>query len=525
MFISTAQHYVNSKPNHVIFNPIKVKTFDQFCDIICDSSIKAYSMGTFKNNYRNKNNFQSMKCIGLDIDNDKKDKKELRLDDAKAIFKDYKHIIATTRSHQKEKNGKITDRFRVILFLEKEITDNKIFEFTWNTLQNKFPFIDEQCKDSARYWFPSKEIVQVQKTGSYVSVPDFVESLKPINNTHQPEKLIDEESGEYGKLAYKTMKFFCQGADAGSRNGALFQAAIDCREQGYPIEYVMKMTENMIKSTGNWGTDYLNEKDKEAINNAYTRDVKYDKREDEKVATFNFRHIKETINDNSIKTDWLVEGLLTSGGFSIFAGQPKSGKSTLTRQLAIAVARGTPFLGRKVNKGKVFYLALEEQLSIVKEQLMAQRASDEDSIYIHEGPCTNDMEVLKNLLITEEVSLLIIDTMALFLREENLNDYGVINNMLSRLRSVARDSGCHIMVIHHQNKSTEGGALSIMGSNAIHGAVDCAITLEVFNKWRFISSSQRGGTRFFDTKLAYNTVMQTYKLANKQKIEEEDDGF
>ena len=45
---------------------------------------------------------------------------------------------------------------------------------------------------------------------------------------------------------------------------------------------------------------------------------------------------------------------------SVFAAKPKVGKSTFARNLAMAVARGNPFLGRNTAKGPVVYLALEE---------------------------------------------------------------------------------------------------------------------------------------------------------------------
>src|SRR5574337_964518 len=63
---------------------------------------------------------------------------------------------------------------------------------------------------------------------------------------------------------------------------------------------------------------------------------------------------------------YCVDNMLPSSGLSILAGKPKAGKSTLARQLAVAVAQGQTFLGRKTSKGKVIYLALEEKPSEVK---------------------------------------------------------------------------------------------------------------------------------------------------------------
>src|ERR1700690_2738347 len=52
--------------------------------------------------------------------------------------------------------------------------------------------------------------------------------------------------------------------------------------------------------------------------------------------------------------DLIVEGL------SFLAGAPKLGKSWLALQLAIAVALGEEWLGKKCDRGEVLYLALED---------------------------------------------------------------------------------------------------------------------------------------------------------------------
>lgn len=514
MFISTAQNNVN-------FKPIKVKTFESLIKVICGDDIKAYSLSTYHDEYRNKKNFKSTRCIGLDIDNDKNGE-VLSLEQAKETFKEYKHIIATTRSHQIEKNGIVADRFRVILFFEQDIVDSKSFTLAWHSLKKLFPVIDPACKDESRYWFPSKEIIQFQKAGKFVDIPEEIDEIL----ADEPKEL-DIDLEHTGKLSYNTMKFLCQGADAGERNSKLFKVAIDCREQGYDIEYVKMMVERMIQITGNWGSEHLNAKDVEAIENAYKGDIKYDKREDDSDTTikYKFVHIKDTVADDSIKTEWLIDGFLSKGGLSLFAGQPKSGKSTITRQSAICVAQGKDFLNRKVTQGVVYYLAMEDQTSQVKDQFIAQKVNLNDSIYVHYGPVEPDFGALKNLLVTNGVTYLIIDTLALFLNPDDLNNYNNINTILKDLRQVARDTGCHITLIHHQNKSREGGTLSIMGSNAIHGAVDNAIVLETVGKHRYISSSQRGGVRFSDTKLSFNNDTQIYKVSKKQtdKYDDSDD--
>lgn len=67
---------------------------------------------------------------------------------------------------------------------------------------------------------------------------------------------------------------------------------------------------------------------------------------------------------------WLVDGLLPPG-LALLAGPPKMGKSTLAQDLALAIASGTPFLGRTVPvRGKVLYYDLESSKPLFKENIV-----------------------------------------------------------------------------------------------------------------------------------------------------------
>jgi hypothetical protein len=58
---------------------------------------------------------------------------------------------------------------------------------------------------------------------------------------------------------------------------------------------------------------------------------------------------------------------------SLLCGSPHPGKSTIARQLAIAVAHGQPFLGRETVQGKVLYWQSEETLEDAKEDFTRSR--------------------------------------------------------------------------------------------------------------------------------------------------------
>ena|SRR6187399_1912877 len=65
---------------------------------------------------------------------------------------------------------------------------------------------------------------------------------------------------------------------------------------------------------------------------------------------FNFTTLSKLLDEPPEETYFIWDFTLPSGGFSICSAKPKVGKSTLARNLAIAVATGTPFLGRATIK-------------------------------------------------------------------------------------------------------------------------------------------------------------------------------
>ena len=81
---------------------------------------------------------------------------------------------------------------------------------------------------------------------------------------------------------------------------------------------------------------------------------------------------------------------LPRGGFSICAAKPKVGKSTLARNLAVAVSQGREFFGRATTQGRVIYLCLEEKRAEVARHFRQMKASGQN-IIIHTGRTPDDM--------------------------------------------------------------------------------------------------------------------------------------
>src|SRR5438445_8748089 len=81
---------------------------------------------------------------------------------------------------------------------------------------------------------------------------------------------------------------------------------------------------------------------------------------------------------------WIVEKLLRTNRqrISLLCGSPHAGKSTIARQLAIAVAQGKPFLGRSTMQCKVAYWQSEETEEDTKQDFEKSGMQLTDSIVI-----------------------------------------------------------------------------------------------------------------------------------------------
>lgn len=491
------------------FKPVKINSLQ---DLVEKATAHNYSMGVFKDNYRNKKNFQEAHCIAIDVDNDGPND-NYTIDQAVEKFNQYKHIIMPSKSHRKEKNGKIADRFRVILFLESPITDQKDFTATWKTIYDSYPAADRACKDASRFYFPSPEPFSIKENGKLWPVCKYIEPVKKDiqNNIDDINKL--------GQLSRNTLNFFMTGAPAGMRNTTLFKAAKDMQEQGYTESNVIDRLQSMIDLGGDWSTDYVNEKDLECISNAFKEAPMYEPREGQVLnSIFNFQKLDEMIEEAG-EIKWLAEGLLTEGGFSLMVGPPKAGKSTLVRQLVKSVCQGDHFLGRDITQGGVLYLTFEEQPEVLKQQFTACGIKPGDPLTLHVGNVFAEQSIVFDHIqaAIEEFKpkLVVLDTLFDIVQLESINDYKEVKYALAKMRTIGRETGAHILGVHHTNKAGEGNN-SIMGSNAIHGALDTLIRFVQERERRYLFSNGKHGRHFLDQEIVFDYKTQTYTIGRKR---------
>lgn len=192
---------------------------------------------------------------------------------------------------------------------------------------------------------------------------------------------------------------------------------------------------------------------------------------------------------------WVVDGLFPEGGLVGVNGPPKGGKSTALRHGMLCVARGLPWLCRRTMKGACVYLALEEKLSEVRRHFKGLGATGDDDIYIYAATAPQDaLKKLRTVVDKIRPVLVVIDPLFRLVRVKDSSAYAEVTGALEPLLALGRETGACVAFVHHTRKNSRGnGAEAILGSTAIHGAVDCSLMIERTGTQRIIFSEQRYG--------------------------------
>ena len=181
----------------------------------------------------------------------------------------------------------------------------------------------------------------------------------------------------------------------------------------------------------------------------------------------------------------IVERTLTRGGLSVVYGDSGSGKTTMALDLAFRIPGGHPWLGRRVERGVVIYIAGEGAAS-VRRRLEAFRRHHNRvlgafgliSTSLNLMDPSVDVENLIQLIkeraeeIGGSVLLVIVDTLARAMGGANENASEDMARIVSAADRIREETGAHVMFVHHCGKDAARGA---RGHSSLRAAVDTEI--------------------------------------------------
>ena len=178
--------------------------------------------------------------------------------------------------------------------------------------------------------------------------------------------------------------------------------------------------------------------------------------------------------------EFVVDNMIAQGLY-ILAGAPKVGKSWLSLDICMSIAKGEKVLGQETSKGTVLYLCLEDSFERIQKRLyeLTDEPTDRLHFVIMSDSIGNGLEEQISDFKSNHTDLKIvfIDTLQK-IRESTENSYGSDYKELSVLKSLADKLGIAIVLVHHTRKCSDSDPFNmISGSTGLSGSVDGSMIL------------------------------------------------
>lgn len=208
-------------------------------DFLIDIQKYAWSPFVFKHNYRNSDNWLSCDFLAADYDLGTPN-----LVDTIKKLTPFRHLIGTTKSHQKAKEGKpAVDRFRAILPLEDSITTREEYKRLWERYSLFLPGLDTKCKDLARFYWPIAQTASVDEFAPAIQISNlpllprkFISVSKIFFKERKKQSvgsLFPAPQLSKGRISNRTSTFLSEGAPKHQWHDEFRFAAKDLKAQNY----------------------------------------------------------------------------------------------------------------------------------------------------------------------------------------------------------------------------------------------------------------------------------------------------
>lgn len=178
--------------------------------------------------------------------------------------------------------------------------------------------------------------------------------------------------------------------------------------------------------------------------------------------------------------EFVVDSLIAQGLY-ILAGAPKVGKSWLSLDICLSIAKGEKVLGQETSKGTVLYMCLEDSFERIQKRLyeLTDEPTDRLHFVIMSDSISNGLEEQIEDFKSNHTDLKVvfIDTLQM-IRNESDSNYGSDYKELSVLKSLADKLEIAIVLVHHTRKCFDSDPFNmISGSTGLSGCVDGSMVL------------------------------------------------
>ena len=181
--------------------------------------------------------------------------------------------------------------------------------------------------------------------------------------------------------------------------------------------------------------------------------------------------------------EWLIQGILPSGGFAVLYGDAGTGKSFLALGWSLAVGKKHPWFERAVKQGPVVYIAAEGSHAIgLRIRAWKEKEGVESGTNVHflpepvqmmDEPDVTDFLAAITQQLAEKPVLIVIDTMARCLVDADENSAKDVGRFINGLDQIRKKTRATTLVVHHSAKKSPYER----GSSALRAAADTMMSL------------------------------------------------
>lgn len=205
---------------------------------------------------------------------------------------------------------------------------------------------------------------------------------------------------------------------------------------------------------------------------------------------------------------WVVPGIIPEAGCGLLVSAPKVGKTRIAIELALGVATGKTPLGVNIPKPKaVGFFSLEDGQYLFSKRMDESLNRDAGRFSYHwDGHIDSDLEWsppktmpllthfapidlsdnvdkqrLYETVLQYDLKLCIIDTLSMAIGKADVSSSTDMYAILKDIKTIAKDTGCAMMFIHHTRKRVfdKGESIQemVLGSTALHAWSDFVMSL------------------------------------------------
>jgi len=221
----------------------------------------------------------------------------------------------------------------------------------------------------------------------------------------------------------------------------------------------------------------------------------------------------------------LVSDLIERGGLYGIVSKPKTGKTIVALNLALAVTGRRTWLGRNTSLGRVALFQLEDSERTIKRRLerMASFPPSEELLIHTGGPFRlTDENYEVTLAACKGCALVIVDPVIQASEVGDWNSQGEVRATYDRWRRLARDTDAAVVILAHHRKMAGDYGDQIAGSIQAQATLDGILELrrdpKMLKNQRRLSFVGRDWQDFEDEALELDPATLIFRSAGRMDV-------